>query len=210
MLLPILTLATRSDKTAVYNELVGAYKARAADLNERYLDGKITRNTWKNAMRDEVRTLHVQAYAAGKSGGWDSITQAEWGSVGARLRTQYQFLDRFADEIVVRDFSLAQMNQRTGLYGNASWASFEAAIAAEKGVPASGLPAFPADGTSECRSNCRCSWAIRKRRGSHFCTWRLGRADHCETCRKRSKSWINLELRNGVLVTPFEPIFYNP
>lgn len=203
----ILTLATRADKTAVYNDLVMAYKGRTSELNRRYLDGEITRNTWKNAMREEVKTLHVQAYAAGRSGGWEAVTAGEWGSVGARLRRQYQFLDRFADDIVSKDLSLAQMNQRTGLYGSASRASFEAAIAAEKGVPASALPAWPGDGSSICRSQCACNWAIQKRSGAHFATWRLGKADHCRTCVRRSRSWKNLKIQGGVMVSPVEPIF---
>lgn len=206
-MMDLLQLATRADKTAVYNDLVSAYKARAANLNERFLDGQITRNTWKNAMREEVKTLHVQAYAAGRSGGWGAVTAQEWGSVGARLRRQYQFLDRFADDIVAKDLSLAQMNQRTGLYGSASRASFEAAIAAEKGVPASALPATPGDGTTACRSNCKCRWAITKRRGSFFASWKLGRAEHCRTCLARARSWKNLEIRDGVLISTIEPIF---
>jgi hypothetical protein len=203
----ILTLATRADKTAVYNDLVTAYKGRTSELNRRYLDGEITRNTWKNAMREEVKTLHVQAYAAGRSGGWDAVTSGEWGSVGARLRRQYQFLDRFADDIVAKDLSLAQMNQRTGLYGSASRASFEAAIAAEKGVPASALPAQPGDGTTLCKANCKCRWTIKKRAGFHLVSWMLGRAEHCRTCARRARAWKNLKIQGGVMVSPVEPIF---
>lgn len=203
----LLQLATRAEKTTVYNDLVSAYKERSNELNRRYIEGEITRNTWKNAMREEIKTLHVQAYAAGRSGGWDAVTSEEWGSVGARLRRQYQFLDRFADDIVSKDLTLGQMNQRTGLYGSASRASFEAAIAAEKGVPASAFPAQPGDGTTLCRANCKCRWTIRKRRGSHFISWVLGRAEHCRTCLRRARAWRNLEVRGGLLISPVEQIF---
>lgn len=206
---PILTLAIRSrkDKAAAYDAIVRDFNDHARALNRRVLDGEITVNMWHNAMREQVKVAHVNAYAAGRSGGWAAITAAEWGSVGNRLRRQYQYLARFADELKYKDLTIGQINARAGLYGAASRASFEAAIAAEKGVPASALPAMPGDGSTLCRTNCKCSWAIRKRGPSHFATWRLGRAEHCRTCTQRSRQWKNLEIRDGALITPLEPIY---
>ncbi|MCB2129660.1 MAG: hypothetical protein KDE03_11415 [Rhodobacteraceae bacterium] len=65
------------------------------------------------------------------------------------------------------------------------------------------------EGMVSHNTNCKCGWAIRKRGRSQFATWRLGRAEHCDTCLARARSWKNLEIRDGVLVSQYEPIFYN-
>jgi hypothetical protein len=47
------------------------------------------------------------------------------------------------------------------------------------------LPAWPADGSTECLAFCRCSW--QESDGQFY--WRLGAAEHCPTCNSRASSW---------------------
>lgn len=203
---------TRAVKDEAFSALSAEYQVAAHELNRRLVDGEIPVSVWRNGLQEQIKTLHVQAYVAGRSGEWDAVTQAEWGRVGQRLRTQYEYLRNWSLELAgpgLDNVSLAKLNVRADLYAAAARASFESAIAEEKGTPSGVLPAMPGDGTSRCLVRCKCGWAIRKRGRSQFATWRLGRAEHCDTCLARARSWKNLEIRDGVLVTQYEPIFYN-
>ena len=160
-------------------------------------------------MRELVEDVHVAAYAAGRSGEWDKIEPAEWRRVEAVLDGQFQFLRRFRDWIRDADpeaVTEADVYQRSRLYGAASRQSFARAELAALGLTLE-LPAYPGDGTTRCLVNCKCRWSVRllsKARGDADLTWRLGAAEHCPQCRKRSKVWKSLQVRGGALVSGYE------
>jgi hypothetical protein len=164
-------------------------------------------------MMGQVKDLHTTAYAIGYSGRWDEIESRDWGAIGATVQRQYRFLRRWRQEIIrdsVEAFSLAQLNDRAQKYGAAASESFEKGYSAEVGMPPNILPAYPGDGTTACMTRCKCRWAINilnKQNQDFDCTWTLGVAEHCETCLERADAWVQLEIRNGVLVDNPEPIF---
>jgi len=199
---------TRAQRTEAYEALRQAFADRTAQINARYLSGTIDEATWLSAMREEVKQINVQAYAAGRGGKWSDITFSEWGRLGQKMPFQYRKLTELAGQLP-GNFSAAQLNARLNLYANAARQQFESAIAAEKGVTDDILPALPGDGTTQCMINCKCRWAIRKRHNVHICTWRLGRAEHCRTCLQRAVQWKNLRIVNGRMVSEVEPIFVN-
>lgn len=53
---------------------------------------------WQTAMRMAIKDVHLYAAAVAR-GGWAQMTQSDFGAVGAILRKQYAYLDRFAAEI---------------------------------------------------------------------------------------------------------------
>lgn len=67
-------------------------------LSENLRDGKITLAEWQTGMRDAIRTRHVYGAAAGR-GGWEQMTQSDWGKVGHTLKGQYEYLNKFARQI---------------------------------------------------------------------------------------------------------------
>lgn len=172
---------------------------------------------FQTEMQREVKDLFISAYIAGRGGSWREAGPAEWGRLGAVLKRQYRFIRGFASDLATREPPLtrAQILARTDLYAAAASESFERGVAAQVGLNASVLPAQPGDGTTLCRSRCRCHWSIQilsKARGDFNCSWRLGSAEHCETCRSRARSherggWQRLRVRGGVLIDTPAPLF---
>lgn len=69
-------------------------RSLCADLRE----GRISLAEWQLRMRDETRSAHVASYVL-QRGGWQQMSQADYGRVGRELRDQYKYLNRFAQEI---------------------------------------------------------------------------------------------------------------
>lgn len=63
------------------------------------------------------------------------------------------------------------------------------------------LPAWPGDGTTQCKTRCRCSWDIRQLggEGNADAHWLLGNVDHCQTCEQRAEEWAPIRIRDGEL-----------
>lgn len=162
-------------------------------------------------MRDILRVMHVSAYLIGRSGRWADVSFREWGRLGPIMRKQYTFLRAWVDELVATpyaEWSEAKIRARMKLYMAAARQSFERGIQNEAGVGID-LPAYPGDGTTMCRANCRCRWVYRvlsKSRGDYDISWRMTTAEHCRTCRLRSRKWKRLRIRGGRLVSGYEPI----
>lgn len=183
----------------------------AAALARRFKAGKLTPSQFEALMRELVSDVHVAAYAAGRSGRWNDIGPDEWRRVERTLDIQFRFLRGFRDwlrDTDPDDVSEAQVYQRSRLYGAASRQSFVRAELADLGLTLE-LPAYPGDGTTECRANCKCAWSVRtlsKARGDFDVSWRLGAAEHCRQCRKRARVWKGLRVRGHVLVDGYEPL----
>lgn len=88
-------------------------------LAEQLRGNQIGLNAWRVAMRNEIRQVHLYSAAAAK-GGWAQMNLTEYGRVGAVVRSEYAYLDRFAREIR-RGYPLdGFFMQRTTLYTEAA------------------------------------------------------------------------------------------
>lgn len=157
-------------------------------LAERLVNEDITLQEWVIEMRLIIKDAYIAQYVAAK-GGRHNMTAADWGRIGRMMAPdgQYQFLNGFANDIVDKDLSLRQIVARGNLYINSSTQAFERGKAALYGIR---LPAYPADGSQVCLSNCKCSWEIVLVDGVYHCYWRLnGSAEHCETCLANSAAY---------------------
>jgi len=67
-------------------------------ISERLAESEINIAQWQTEMRHEMKIIHTQT-AALQKGGWDQMTQSDWGAVGQLTREQYQFLENFAIDI---------------------------------------------------------------------------------------------------------------
>lgn len=209
-----IVLASRSrpsaEQRAAFEDRQAVFRTATSVINRQYVDGQITLQEWSDLHRQQVKDLHISAYIAGMNGEWADMTAADWGRLGQIIRTQYAYLANWATQLAGTESpSLAQMNQRSGYYAAAASNSFSQGRATRAGFRPSELPAHPGDGSTECRTNCKCYWLIvtvSKSRGDYNATWRLGNAEHCRTCRRRAAHWRSLKIRGGRLETEVEPI----
>lgn len=158
----------------------------AADaLALRLSTGEITVQAWTSGMRELIKQTYTQQYMLSR-GGVNAMTQADWGQLGAALRDQYRHLDQFAQEIASGKLSPAQIQARARLYVNSATQAFERGKASSHGLR---LPAYPGDGSTQCRTNCKCRWSIADRGAFWECRWMLGVAEHCPDCVTYAGRW---------------------
>ena len=115
------------------------------------------------------------------------MTQSDYGRVGGLLKRQYQYLDNFAKEIGAGKLSQGQVETRSKMYINSSTQAFERGKASTLGLPQ--LPAYPGDGQTRCRTNCKCNWRIIDKETHWECTWNLNPAEHCDDCLANAARW---------------------
>lgn len=155
-------------------------------LGDDLATGKINVQQWVYNMRQEIKRAYLGEYELGV-GGRNMMTQADYGRVGGQLKRQYEYLNNFAKEIQDGKLSQAQIQMRSRMYIDGATQSYERARSASMGMPL--LPAYPGDGQTICRSNCKCNWKIEKVDSGWECYWQLGIAEHCPDCVSNSQKW---------------------
>jgi len=74
------------------------------------------------------------------------------------------------------------------MYMNSAREAFERAKMRSYGIP--DLPAWPGDGSTECLTNCRCSWRFVVVYGGIECYWEIDwDAENCQDCIDRHYMW---------------------
>lgn len=68
------------------------------ELSQSLRAGKTTLADWQTGMMAEIKAVHTNSAALSK-GGWGQMTQADYGRVGQQIRTQYDYLRNFANQI---------------------------------------------------------------------------------------------------------------
>jgi hypothetical protein len=87
--------------------------AEIRGLAEQLNEGRISLAEWQAGTAARVKDLHLAMSAAAR-GGFHNLTQADYGRIGARLRRQYGYLQRFALDIEAGRLSPAQIVARCG------------------------------------------------------------------------------------------------
>jgi hypothetical protein len=178
---------------ALRDTYVAAQEQSAANLAQRVVQGDMPLESWHGMMRADVKDSFISQYVLGH-GGRGSMTQADWGRVGAVLKAQYRYLDGFAQAIADGQLSEAQIANRAAMYHGSSVAAYERGSALGRGMP--DLPAYPGDGSTRCHSNCRCHWDVREVEGGWDAHWILDPgAENCPDCQRRSVEWAPYEVR---------------
>lgn len=166
--------------------IITASKERINGLSSQVAKGDINLNQWVLSMREEIKNNFINQYALAH-GGRNSMTQSDWGRIGQMVRTQYQYLDRFAGDVATGRYTEVALAARARMYAESSSQAFERAKVAQRGVP--DLPAYPGDGSTQCISNCKCSWEISETDTEWRCYWRLSASESCGTCLTRAAQW---------------------
>jgi len=168
------------------DKYIDAKSTRLDDLANQLRNREISLADWQLQMRNELRMMHNNAAMVAK-GGKAQMTQADWGRTGRELRTQYEFLDKWAAQIASGEAPIdGRLNWRAKLYGQASRGTYEQerrAMAADKGndeemrilhakesckgclsfagywAPIGTLPRI---GSQDCTTNCLCTLDYRR------------------------------------------------
>lgn len=157
--------------------------------------GRTTVAAWQQAFSDALTKYHTASYFVGA--GSTQLNGPARGWLGRHVASQIKFLKNFATEIQSAEQFKPGWNARAAMYAKGLGASYWKG--ATRMLP---LPAMPADGSTQCRTNCGCSWSIEELDGdgNYDCYWRLGKSENCQTCATRARDWAPLKIRDGRLV----------
>jgi len=84
-------------------------------LTERLLSGSLSLPEWQERAAREIKDAARISMLIGR-GGRGMVSRADWGRMGARLREEYKYLNRFAQEIAAGQLTDAQIRARMQLY----------------------------------------------------------------------------------------------
>lgn len=159
----------------------GANRMQA--LTERLVRGELTVADWMRAMGGEIKTQHLLAAVTAR-GGWEQMSPSDFGRLGAKLRNEYGYLRRFAEQIARGEIPLdGRVVARSRLYAHAARVEYEQ-IRREAGIytherrvlhasescedcveyAARGwrpIGTLPPIGDSRCGVNCRCTFEFK-------------------------------------------------
>lgn len=80
------------------DRMITASARRVTAVSDQLRMGAVDLAQWQTALREEIAITHRMA-AAAAAGGWDQLTQADYGRIGAAVRVQYQYLHAFTEDI---------------------------------------------------------------------------------------------------------------
>lgn len=151
-------------------------------------------DAWQAEVAAQLARYHAAAYLAGS--GVATLSGPALVAVERDLAVQLAYLRAFG--VAIQDAPQWQRGwaQRAQSYADAIQVPYWRG--AVRMLP---LPALPGDGTSQCLTHCRCFWDVTELDGdnNYDCTWVLGAAEHCQTCRQRAAEWAPLRIREGRL-----------
>jgi hypothetical protein len=172
---------------AVVDGIADAASARIAQASERLLNGEMSLGAWQSELQNVIRLSHL-ATATIAAGGAEQMTFSRYGSVGNEIKSEYQFLRGFAEDIASgRQPMNGSLTARARQYGQASRSTFEEArrrdqimrgyqfernvlhagescseCKAQTGRGLVPIGTLVPVGSRICRSNCRCSISYQR------------------------------------------------
>lgn len=123
------------------------------DLSTMLREGTVSLEDWRLQMRTQIKNSHIASMAAQK-GGFDQLSQSDYGRVGQIIRTQYDYLENFTQQIADGtqrlDGTLQRRMQQYTDAGRDTYNTFGRLAAADKGYDQVGSIRTPADSCEEC------------------------------------------------------------
>lgn len=116
----------RADIMDLLETQTGGLERRLGGLTQAMHEGSLAPGYWADQVRTELRRAHLQERALG-AGGWDRLTQSDFGATGRKLRDDYARIVNLAQGIQDGTVSLPQaMTRIQGYAGNARLEFYEA------------------------------------------------------------------------------------
>lgn len=98
---------------------VDAHQQQLTQLTTAFHEGRIAGAVYVEQSRTILRRLHLQNSALG-AGGFDRLTQVDYGRIGGRIRQDYAALTRLQADVEAGTVTLPQaLNRTAGMVGNA-------------------------------------------------------------------------------------------
>ncbi len=85
------------------------------NITERMTTGKMPFADWQRQFVQELKDAYIVNAQIGR-GGRNAMTQADYGRIGQRLRSEYKYFNAFSKEIANGDLSAAQIQARVDQY----------------------------------------------------------------------------------------------
>lgn len=143
-----------SDVRDALDVVMDASAIRMNNITQQLVDGNVSLAEWQSGMMEQIKIAHTAAGASAR-GGWAQMSQADWGATGRMIRSQYEKLQGFAEQIADGTQLLnGHALMRADLYADAPRGTFE-----------------------EMRRRYE-----RLSNGMQFERRILGEADHCDDC----------------------------
>jgi hypothetical protein len=155
--------------------------------------GALSPVEWHNAVANALLRGHVAAYMEGRD--VDDLAPGARKAIGKLVGGQVEYLNKFLDQVEADGWQDGRDRARSAMYARNLVASYERGKTF--GLD---LPAYPGDGSTQCMTNCKCSWRIKwidQEELDADCYWDMGSAEHCEDCVKRARQWAPLRIRGG-------------
>lgn len=168
---------------AMSDQITSLFEDRMNSLGQMLADGEINLMQFQVTMRQELRDAHALQIVAAADGDKSKVLANDWLILGSELQEQYRYLENFSHQIADGSVSGGAIANRASMYAGSSKSSYWKH--ATKGVD---LPAYPGDGSSECKGHCGCEWVDN---GDGSWSWVRGKTDSCATCIDREDKWAN-------------------
>lgn len=110
----------QTDVNSALESVLESSQRSIGTLTQSLQAGQLSVADWQLGMAREMKSAHLVAAASGR-GGWAQLSPADYGWVGQRLRTQYQYLARFAKQVAGGQKALdGTAVVRANMYGQAA------------------------------------------------------------------------------------------
>lgn len=99
---------------------------RMNNVTQKLIDGSASLASWQSEMMQQIKLAHTAAGALAQ-GGFAQMGSSEWGAVGQLIRTQYDYLRNFSQEIADGKQALdGRALVRSDMYGDSANNTYEA------------------------------------------------------------------------------------
>lgn len=106
-------------------QTLSASQSTITTVSQKLVDGSISLAQWQLEMEKQVKLVNVISSALAR-GGWAQMTPSDWGWVGQRVRTQYQYLRNFANDIANGKQALnGRLVLRARMYAQSARSTFQ-------------------------------------------------------------------------------------
>lgn len=132
-------------------------------VSEQLRRGQIDLASWQHEMRQVIKDTHLQVEALAR-GGWEQLTQADYGRVGAAVREQYQYLDKFTSAIAAENYKLdGRFITRAVMYAKSARPFFhdeQRELLEESGYTHERNVLHPAEHCQQCLDQSALGWVL--------------------------------------------------
>lgn len=161
----------------------------ARDLAQRLAAGTLSRAQFAVEFGQFIEDTMVGAFLAGR-GGMHAALREDALTIQRMINDQLGYADGFLRAIDAEGLSPKEIEARAAQYADAAVYAYEEARSIAHGFA---LPQYPADGATECLSNCRCYWSIEETDTEWRCTWiAVNDSTTCPGCAQNAREWAPL------------------